>query len=55
MRNTSLSAASGLRHALWHVTMFPLILKTLSDVALVALCQITQLWEVSFMELPPLK
>ena len=35
-RKTSLSTASGLRHALWHVTMLPPVLKTLSEGALVA-------------------
>ncbi len=35
-KNTSLSTVSGLREALWHETMFPLALKTLSDGELVA-------------------
>ncbi len=34
-KNTNLSTFSGLREALWHETMFPQALKTLSDGELV--------------------
>lgn len=53
--------ASGLRDARWHVTIFPLVLNTLSDGERVAgthgyfLRQMFQVWEYFLVVLPPLQ